>query len=70
MSWTTRAEGKDAKPISQIRPILDLSNYIKIIIVPIFSPMTEAIGCNLAMFIFSYNCFKKNTKSDTKSDAP
>ena len=24
MSWTTRAEGKDAKPISQIRPTLDL----------------------------------------------
>jgi hypothetical protein len=22
--------------------------------------MTEAIGCNLAMFIFSYNFFKKN----------
>ena len=21
--------------------------------------MTEAIGCNLAMFIFSYNCFKE-----------
>ena len=26
--------------------------------------MTEAIGCNLAMFIVSYNCFKKN--EDTK----
>ena len=40
MSWTTRAEGKDAKGL--------------------FLPsMTEAFGCNLAMFIFS-NCFKKN----------
>ena len=29
--------------------------------------MTEVIGCNLAMFIFIYNCFKKRLK--TKSDA-
>ena len=28
--------------------------------------MTEAIGCNLAMFIFSYNCFKKNEDTRPK----
>ena len=67
MSWTTRAEGKDAKPISQIQAY---SCFVKLnsknpglslgIVLP---SMTEAIGCNLAMFIFSYNFFEKNKET-------